>query len=127
MISTAVFLLQAGGGGGSSPLFQLGLQFALILAIFYFLMIRPQQKQRRQHEEALRNLQKGDEVVTSGGVVGQVLHIRETMKDGTPTRSMEDQVTIKSAESRLIVERRSIARITTAKRTEAAAATSSTS
>jgi preprotein translocase subunit YajC len=127
MISTAAFLLQAGGGGGSSPLFQLGLQFALILAIFYFLMIRPQQKQRRQHEEALRNLQKGDEIITSGGVVGQVLHIRETMKDGTATRSMEDQVTIKSGESRLVVERRSIARITTAKRPEAAAATSSTS
>lgn len=126
MISTAAFLLQAGGGGGS-PLFQLGLQFALILAIFYFLMIRPQQRQRRQHEEALRNLQKGDEVVTSGGVVGQVVHIRETMKDGAPTRSMDDQVTIKSAESRLVVERRSIARITTAKRPDAATTASPSS
>jgi preprotein translocase subunit YajC len=117
-------LLQAGGGGGPSPLFQLGIQFALILAIFYFLMIRPQQKQRRQHEEALRNLQKGDEIVTSGGVVGQVVHIRETMKEGVPQRAMDDQVTIKSGESRFVVERRSITRITSAKRAEAAASAS---
>ncbi|HYX82610.1 MAG TPA: preprotein translocase subunit YajC [Gemmatimonadales bacterium] len=115
-------LLQAGGGGGTSPLFQLGIQFALILAIFYFLMIRPQQKQRRQHEEALRNLQKGDEIVTTGGIVGQVLHIKETTKDGTPTKSMEDQVTIRSGESRLVVERGRIARITSAKRSEPASA-----
>ena len=119
----AYFLLQA--SGGPSPLFQLGIQFALILAIFYFLMIRPQQKQRKQHEEALRNLQKGDEVVTSGGVIGQVVHIRDTMKEGTPQRSMDDQVTIRSGESRLVVERRAIAKITTAKRAEPAPATSS--
>lgn len=121
----AYFLLQA--SGGPSPLFQLGIQFALILAIFYFLMIRPQQKQRRQHEEALRNLQKGDEVVTSGGVVGQVVHIRDTVKDGAPQRSMEDQVTIRSGESRLIVERRAIARITTTKRAEPAPSATSSS
>lgn len=119
MTSTAAFyLLQAGGGSAPSPLFQLGIQFALILAIFYFLMIRPQQKQRRQHEDQLRNLQKGDEVVTTGGIVGQVLHIREQMKDGAAVKSMDDQVTIKSAESRLIVERGRIARVTTAKRAE---------
>ena len=119
----AYFLLQA--SGGPSPLFQLGIQFALILAIFYFLMIRPQQKQRKQHEEALRNLQKGDEVITSGGVIGQVVHIRETTKEGTAQRSMDDQVTIRSGESRMIIERRAITRITTAKRAEPAPATSS--
>jgi preprotein translocase subunit YajC len=122
----AFFLLQA-AGGGTSPLFQLGIQFALILAIFYFLMIRPQQKQRRQHEEALRNLQKGDEIVTTGGIIAQVVHIRESMKDGVAVKSMDDQVTIKSAESRLIVERGRIARVTTAKRTETAATSTSAS
>jgi preprotein translocase subunit YajC len=122
----AFFLLQA-AGGGTSPLFQLGIQFALILAIFYFLMIRPQQKQRRQHEESLRNLQKGDEIVTTGGIIGQVVHIRESMKDGVALKSMDDQVTIKSAESRLIVERGRIARVTTAKRTETAATSTSAS
>jgi len=128
MTSTAAFyLLQAGGGSAPSPLFQLGIQFALILAIFYFLMIRPQQKQRRQHEEALRNLQKGDEIVTTGGIIGQVVHIRETMKDGAAVKSMDDQVTIKSAESRLIVERGRIAKVTSGKRVEASTSTTSAS
>ncbi|MFL5616196.1 MAG: preprotein translocase subunit YajC [Gemmatimonadaceae bacterium] len=122
--SGTFFLLQAAGGAGTSPLFQIGIQFALILAIFYFLMIRPQQKQRRQHEDNLRNLQKGDEIVTTGGIVGQVVHIRETLKDGAAVKGMDDQVTIKSAESRLIVERGRIAKVTSAKRVEAAATTS---
>jgi len=126
MTSTAAFyLLQAGGGSAPSPLFQLGIQFALILAIFYFLMIRPQQKQRRQHEESLRNLQKGDDIVTTGGIIGQVIHIRESMKDGAPVKAMDDPVTIKSAESRIIVERGRIAKVTNAKRAEATSTTSS--
>jgi len=124
MTSTAAFNLLQAGGSAPSPLFQLGIQFALILAIFYFLMIRPQQKQRRQHEESLRNLQKGDEIVTTGGIIAQVVHIRETMKDGAPVKSMDDQVTIKSAESRLIVERGRIAKVTNAKRVEATSTTS---
>src|SRR4029078_6099521 len=76
MTSIGALLLLQGptAPGGGSPLFQLGIQFALILAIFYFLMIRPQQKQRRQHEEALRNLKKGDEIVTAGGIGGQGLY-----------------------------------------------------
>ena len=128
MTSTAALsLLQAGGGSAPSPLFQLGIQFALILAISYFLMIRPQQKQRRQHEESLRNLQKGDEIVTTGGIIGQVVHIRETMKDGAAVKAMDDQVTIKSAESRLIVERGRIAKVTSAKRVEASTSTTSAS
>ena len=128
MTSIAAFsLLQAGGGSAPSPLFQLGIQFALILAIFYFLMIRPQQKQRRQHEESLRSLQKGDEIVTTGGIIGQVVHIREGMKDGAPVKSMDDQVTIKSAESRLIVERGRIAKVTSSKRVETNTSTTSAS
>jgi preprotein translocase subunit YajC len=127
MTSTAAsFLLQAGAPGGGSPLFQLGIQFALILAIFYFLMIRPQQKQRKQHEEALRNLKKGDEIVTAGGIVGQVLHIRDGVKDGSAQRAMDDQITIKSGESRLVVERGRIARIVTAGRGEQTATAAST-
>jgi len=50
------------------------------------------------------------------------VHIRETTKDGTPQTTMEDQVTIKSGESRLIVERGRIARISSAKRGETTAA-----
>lgn len=87
------------------------IQIPLIFAIFYFLMIRPQQKQRRAHEERIRNVRKGDEIVTAGGIIGKVESIRETVKDGTPVKTMEDRITIRSAESRIIIERGRIARI----------------
>ena len=89
------------------------IQIPLIFAIFYFLMIRPQQKQRQAHEERIRNVRKGDEIVTAGGIIGKVENIRETIKDGAPVKTMEDRVTIRSAESRLVIERGRIARIIT--------------
>ena len=99
----------AGGGGGASSLTPLLVQFALIIGIIYFLMVRPQQKQRRQHEESLRSLKRGDEVVTSGGIIGEVIHIREMSKEAG--NKLDDRVTIKSGESRLVVERGRIAKI----------------
>lgn len=97
-----------GGGGTLAPLL---FQFGLIFLIFYFLIIRPQQRQRKRHEEALRNLKKGDRVVTTGGIVAEVIHIKQTMADGAPKPVMDDEVTIRSAESRLVVERGRIAKI----------------
>jgi preprotein translocase subunit YajC len=103
---------QAPGGGGSFTPFLL--QMALIFAIFYFLVMRPQQKQRKQHQQSLRDLKKGDEIVTAGGIVAEVIHIKESLKDGTAVTTMEDRITIKSADSRLIVERGRIAKVVTA-------------
>ena len=94
--------------GGSNFLI---IQFVLILAIIYFLMIRPQQKQRKQHEKTIMSLKKGDEIVTVGGIIGKVVHIKEGVKDGAPAPSMTDAVTIQSGESRLIIERGRIARV----------------
>jgi preprotein translocase subunit YajC len=105
-ISASLALLQAGGGGSLTPLL---FQFGLIFLIFYFLIIRPQQKQRKTHEEALRNLHRGDRIVTTGGIIGDVIHIKESAKDSKTV--MDDEVTIKSGESRLIVERGRIAKI----------------
>jgi preprotein translocase subunit YajC len=95
-----------------NPLIGNLVMFALIFGIFCFLMIAPQQKQRRQHEDSLRNIKKGDEVVTAGGIIGTVIHIREGMKDGERVATMEDRIVIKSGESRLEVERGRIARVT---------------
>ena len=103
-------ILQAGGSAtGGSSLMPLLVQFALIIGIIYFLMVRPQQKQRRQHEESLRSLKRGDEIVTTGGIIGEVIHIREMNKEGG--NKLDDRVTIKSGESRLVVERGRIAKI----------------
>jgi preprotein translocase subunit YajC len=88
------------------------IQVALILAIFYFFMIRPQAAQKKKHEEALRAIKRGDQVVTFGGIVGEVIHIREVSTgEGATARPMEDHITIKSAESRLVVERGKISRV----------------
>jgi preprotein translocase subunit YajC len=89
----------------SSQLFM----FAAIFAIFYFVLIRPQQQQRKKHDRALLAMKKGDEVVTAGGLVGEIIHIRSLGADGATT--MEDRVTLKSGESRLVVERGRITRI----------------
>jgi preprotein translocase subunit YajC len=98
----------SGGGGSLTPLL---FQFGLIFVIFYFLIIRPQQRQRKQHETALRNLKRGDRIVTAGGLVGEVIHIKESMQDGKAAPAMDDEVTIKSGESRFVNERGRIAKI----------------
>ena len=103
-------LIQASaqGAGSFAPLI---FQFGAIFAIFYFLMIRPQQKQRKEHEAAIMALKKGDEVVTSGGLVGEVVHIKEGLKNGQPAATVDDRVTIKTGESRVVVERGRIAKV----------------
>jgi preprotein translocase subunit YajC len=96
---------QAAAAPAGNPWPQIILQIGLIVLIFYFLMIRPQQKQRKQQENALFNLRKGDEIVTTGGLIGEVIHIKESLKDGAPVKSLEDRVTIRSGESKMVVQR----------------------
>ncbi len=96
---------------GSNPMYGFAFQMVLIIAIFYFILFRPQQKQKQQQERSLREIKKGDEVVTAGGIIGDVVYIKETIKDGAPVVTMEDRVTIKSFESRFIVERGRIAKV----------------
>jgi preprotein translocase subunit YajC len=64
--------------GGSSGL--LGLwPIVLIFVIFYFLLIRPQQKKQKTHQKMLESVKKGDKVVTSGGVYGTVVGVKENV------------------------------------------------
>ena len=72
MISTA-FAQSAGSGSG----FSLGglIPFILIFVIFYFLLIRPQQKKVKEHKLMVENLKRGDKVITSGGIIGTVERI----------------------------------------------------
>ena len=65
---------QGGAMDSSSMLFQI-LPFVLIFVIMYFLILRPQQKRVKEHQELVRNLRRGDTVVTSGGVVGKVTKV----------------------------------------------------
>jgi preprotein translocase subunit YajC len=104
-VSASLAVLQVAGNQVASMIFMYG----AIFAIFYFVLLRPQQKQRKAHDEMVRQLKKGDEVVTAGGLVGEVMHIAPRAADGAP--GMEDRVTIRSGESRVIIERGRIARV----------------
>jgi preprotein translocase subunit YajC len=64
--------MQPGAGGGIAGF----LPLIFIFVIFYFLLIRPQQKRMKEHQKTLDNLQKGDQVITSGGIHGTVANIR---------------------------------------------------
>lgn len=48
----------------------------LIFAIMYFLLIRPQQKKMKEHQQMVDNLRRGDQVVTAGGMIGKVTHVK---------------------------------------------------
>jgi preprotein translocase subunit YajC len=62
--------------GGSDPFLSL-LPLVLIFAVFYFLLIRPQNKRQKEHKEMVANIAVGDEVVTAGGVLGKIIEIKE--------------------------------------------------
>jgi preprotein translocase, YajC subunit len=62
---------QDGAAGGDGGLMSL-LPLLLIFAVFYFFLIRPQMKQAREHKQMVESLSKGDEIVTSGGLLGKV-------------------------------------------------------
>ena len=84
--------------------------YGAIFAIFYFILIRPGQQQRKQQDILIRAVKKGDEIVTAGGLVGDVIFIKETVIDGK-AQPNEDRITIKTGESRVIIERGRIARV----------------
>ena len=73
------------------------------IAIFYFLILRPQRKIQQEHRAMVESLKKGDEIMTEGGIIGQVVHLAE------------DRITIKTAENtRLVIARAKVSRIMTA-------------
>lgn len=68
------FLIFQSGAGG---LIQL-MPILLIILVFYFLIIRPQQKRQRQLQETIANLKIGDRIITTGGVIGVITTVRDT-------------------------------------------------
>lgn len=74
MFVTEAFAQSAGGGGST---FISLLPFIGIMAIMYFLLIRPQQKKAKQHREMVAALRRGDTVVTAGGVIAKVNRVND--------------------------------------------------
>ena len=73
-VAPAMGTAGAGQAGGADALMQF-VPLIAMLAIFYFLLIRPQQKRAKQHKAMLEALKKGDQVLTTGGLVGRVVDI----------------------------------------------------
>lgn len=71
------YALGAPGGGGEGSGFVTIMPLLAMFAIFYFLLIRPQQKKQRKHREMLQTLKKGDRVITQGGIHGTVMKVKE--------------------------------------------------
>jgi preprotein translocase subunit YajC len=86
-------------GGGSTDMLTSLLPFVLIFVIMYFLILRPQQKRVKQHAEMVKNVRKGDTVITSGGLVGRVTkvvdddQIEVEVAEGVRVRQMRQMVT----------------------------------
>jgi preprotein translocase subunit YajC len=94
-----LFAMAPTPGSGSGGFSILILQVVAIGLVFYFLIIRPQGQARKQHEQLLAGLKKGDEVTTSGGLIGKVKDIKE------------DRVTVESGSATVVIERARIVRI----------------
>lgn len=95
MISPAY--AQAAGGGGAFDIAAF-LPLILIFAVFYFLLIRPQQKKAKQHRELIANLRRNDRVVTAGGIIGTVskvvndAEIQLEIAEGVRVRLVRSQI-----------------------------------
>jgi preprotein translocase subunit YajC len=98
-VTLPLLALMAPTDSPSAGLSMLLLQIGGIALVFYFLILRPQQAARRKHAELLKNLKKGDDIVTVGGIIGKVKDFKE------------DRVTIESGSSTLVVDRNRIVKV----------------
>ena len=90
--------LFGGGAGGEGNMLMSLLPFILIFVIMYFLILRPQQKRVKQHQEMVKNVRRGDTVVTNGGLVGKVTKVSDDdqieieIADGVRIRQMRQML-----------------------------------
>ncbi len=98
MISIAYAMGQGGAGGQGAGGFASFIPIILMFAIFYFLLIRPQQKKAKKHREMIKNLKRGDRVVTSGGIHGLIA----SLDDLTVKMEIADKVRIKINRSNVV-------------------------
>lgn len=84
----------AAGAGAPNPIVSL-MPLIFMFAIFYFLLIRPQQKKQKEHARMMSELKKNDDIVTTGGIHGTIVNV----KDKTFTLRVDDNVKIEITKS----------------------------
>jgi preprotein translocase subunit YajC len=77
MLNLIFALSGSGTGEGGPSLLTSFIPILLIFVIFYFLLIRPQQKKQRQHQDMIAAVRKGDRIVTNGGIYGTIADVKE--------------------------------------------------
>jgi preprotein translocase subunit YajC len=98
IISTVYAQFGLGGPGGANNMLVNFTPFILIIVIMYFLILRPQQKRMKQHQDMVKSLRRGDIVVTNGGLVGKVTKVTDDeqieveISDGVRVRQMRSMV-----------------------------------
>lgn len=90
-LETLFLFAPSGAAGGGMAIFLF--QMLAILGIFYFLIIRPKVRQEKRHKDRLKQIKRGDEIVTAGGIIAEVVHLKD------------DRLTVKSGDTRLIIQR----------------------
>ena len=79
MISEAFAMAGGAGAEGGRPGYEGIIMLVIMFAIFYFLLIRPQQKRAKQHKELVESLKVGDPIVTAGGIHGKVAALQDNV------------------------------------------------
>ena len=103
---TALLLVVQQPAAGRTGLVMM-IYLVAFIAIMWFLILGPQRRMQKKHQEMINQVKKGDDVVTEGGIIGTVVHVAD------------DRLTIKTAEStRLVVLRAKIGRVITPESTE---------
>jgi preprotein translocase subunit YajC len=98
MLITPAYAQAAAAGGDTNSMLMSLLPFALIFVIMYFLILRPQQKKVKDHAELVKNVRRGDIIVTSGGLVGKVTKVVDDeqvefeLADGVRVRQMRQMI-----------------------------------
>ncbi|MEL7139240.1 MAG: preprotein translocase subunit YajC [Pseudomonadota bacterium] len=77
MFVTPAYAQAAGAAPGADTFLVQLLPLVLIFVIFYFLLIRPQQKKAKEHANMVSNLRRGDQVITSGGIYGKITRVKD--------------------------------------------------
>jgi preprotein translocase subunit YajC len=78
-VSEAYAMAANGGAEGGRPGYEGVIMLVIMFAIFYFLLIRPQQKRAKEHRQLVESLKVGDAIVTAGGVHGKVTALQDTV------------------------------------------------
>ncbi len=90
---------QTAAGGDTNGMLGMLLPFAIIFVIMYFLILRPQQKKVKEHGDLVKNVRRGDTIVTQGGLVGKVTKVVDDdqvefeIADGVRVRQMRQMIT----------------------------------